>query len=125
MNGSVFSRAHLSSPFGVESGQMQTGIFHVVLRGQPWAGLAGEGDPIELAPGDIVMFPFGDNHLITDTPDAPHRPIGLLTSTDSNGMGHLVVDGGGASTSLICGTISFDQSAANPVLSMLPSMVHE
>ena len=124
MQGSVFSRAALAAPFGVESGSMPTGIFHAVVRGQPWAQVADNGEPIELEPGDIVMFPFGDNHLITDAPGRAHRPIGLLTGMDDRGMGHLVVEGGGARTSLICGTVTFDRGEAHPVFSMLPSMIH-
>ena len=103
---------------------MPTGIFHAVVRGQPWAQVADAGDPIELEPGDVVMFPFGDNHLITDAPGRAHRPIGLLTGLDDRGMGHLVVEGGGARTSLICGTVTFDRGEAHPVFSMLPSMIH-
>ena len=103
---------------------MPTGIFHAVVKGHPWAQLAEDGVPVELSPGDVVVFPFGDNHLITDAPDREHRPIGLLTSVDDRGMGHLVVDGGGPSTSLICGTLAFDSGEAHPVFSMLPAMVH-
>ena len=124
MTGSVFSRAALSAPFGVESGSMPTGIFHAVVRGQPWAQVADVGEPIELEPGDIVMFPFGDNHLITDAPGRAHQPISLLTGVDDRGMGHLVVEGGGSRTSLICGAVSFDREEAHPVFSMLPSMIH-
>ena len=51
---------------------MPTGIFHAVVRGQLWAQVADAGEPIELGPGDIVMFPFGDNHLITDAPGRAH-----------------------------------------------------
>ncbi len=127
MEGSVFSRAALSAPFGVESGVMSTGIFHAVVRGHPWVQLADHGEPLELEPGDVVMFPFGDNHLITDVPGSPHRPIGLLTGVDERGMGHLVVEGGGSRTSLICGSVKFDAGEAHPVFSMLPAMfrVHD
>lgn len=124
MEGSVFSRASLSAPFGVESGDMARGVFHAVVQGSPWARLAGSGDPVELAPGDVVVFPFGDNHLITDGPKSAHHPIAELTSTDHRGMGHLLVEGGGPRTSLICGHISFESGGAHPVFSMLPPMIH-
>ncbi len=123
MRGSVFSRAALSAPYGVESGEMSTGIFHAVVRGHPWVQLANAQERIELEPGDIVMFPFGDNHLITDAPGGAHQSIGLLTSVDERGMGHLVVDGEGASTSLICGTVMFEAGDVHPVFSMLPPMI--
>jgi len=124
MEGAVFSRAALNAPWGVESGELTTGVFHAVVRGRAWARLAGDDEFIELAPGDVVFMPFGDNHLLTDRPDSSTRPIGALTTTDSRGMGHLAVEGVGPHTSLICGTVAFDQGGAHPVFSLLPSLLH-
>ena len=123
MEGSVFSRAALAAPYGVESGRLQSGVFHAVVAGQTVASLAGGGPPVHLGAGDVVVFPFGDNHLITDAPGREHRPIVELTTVDSEGMGHLIVDGGGPATSLICGTIAFESGDAHPVFSLLPRMV--
>lgn len=124
MEGSVFSRAELTAPWGVESGDLGWGVFHAVVEGRAWARLASHTDPVALEPGDVVMFPFGDNHLITDTPDRPTRHIGLLSSVDDRGMGHLVVNGGGDPTSLICGKVAFEHADAHPVLGLLPPMLH-
>ncbi len=123
MKGSVFSRAALSAPWGVESGTMSTGIFHAVVRGRAWACLEAGGDPVELERGDVVLMPFGDNHLMTHSPGAPTRPIGEATFTDERGMGHLVVNGGGAETSLICGSVAFDNGEAHPIFTALPRLI--
>lgn len=124
MEGSVFSRAELTAPYGVESGRLPHGVFHAVTSGRAWAKLAEDGDAIALERGDIVVFPFGDNHTITDTPGRPTRHIGLLTSVDERGLGHLVIDGSGESTSLICGSIRFERGEAHPVFSLLPPIIH-
>lgn len=124
MQGSVFSRAALEAPWGVESGDMPTGIFHAVVRGRAWVRLSEGGVPVALERGDVVFMPFGDNHLMTAGPETPTRPIADLTTTDERGMGRLVVEGGGALTSLVCGTVSFDQGAAHPIFSMLPRLIH-
>lgn len=123
MESSVFSRANLSAPFGVESGHMPRGIFHAVVRGRAWVGLAAGGEPVELGPGDIAFMPFGDNHLVTDEPGRPVRYIGDLTTVDENGMGHLLVDGDGPQTSLVCGSVTFSGGEAHPVFSLLPPVV--
>ena len=76
MEGSVFSRAMLEAPWGVESGTTPTGMFHAVVSGGAWIRLADGDDPLRLERGDIVMMPFGDNHLLTDEPgsfSALHR----------------------------------------------------
>lgn len=124
MRGSVFSRAQLNAPWGVESGTTSQGIFHAVVNGRVHARLADGNDEVVLNKGDIVMMPFGHNHLLTDTASTPTRPIGDLTTTDEAGMGHLVVEGNGPETSLICGTVGFDTGGVHPVFSMLPEMIH-
>ncbi len=124
MEGSVFSRAELAAPWGVESGRTSTGMFHAVVSGSAWVSLADGQDPVRLERGDIVMMPFGHNHILSDERGTPTRPIRELNAVDQFGRGRLVVDGGGTSTELICGTISFDAYSVHPVLSMLPPLLH-
>lgn len=123
MHGAVFSRAALSAPWGVESGTLHTGVFHAVVDGEAWVRHADGARPVRLERGDVVLLPFGDNHLMTDDPRTPAKPIGLLTSVDERGMGHLVVDGGGEATSLICGTVTFADDLDRSVLAMLPPLI--
>ncbi len=123
MQGSIFSRASLAAPWGVESGELGTGIFHAVIRGRAYVQLAEGGEPVVLERGDVVMMPFGHNHLMTSDPAQPTRMIGDLTTVDGRGMGHLVVAGDGPQTSLICGTVRFDHGVAHPVFSMLPPLI--
>lgn len=123
MRGSVFSRASLCAPFGVSSGRTDSGIFHAVVEGSLVAQLADGSATAQLAAGDLVLFPFGDDHLILDAPGSPHRPIGMLTTVDEDGMGDLVVEGTGPVTSLLCGTVDFDAEGAHPLFSLLPRMV--
>ena len=124
MEGAVFSRAALAAPWGVESGRTASGMFHAVVSGGAWVRLGQGGDPIRLERGDVVLMPFGHNHLLTDEPGTATRPIAELNAVDPFGRGHLVVEGDGPRTSLICGTIRFDASSAHPVLSMLPPLMH-
>lgn len=124
MEGSLFSRAELSAPWGVESGEMATGVFHAVVHGSVFVQLVEGGNPVELTRGDVVFMPFGSNHLMTDRPDRQSAPIGELTTVDELGMGHLVVNGGGEQTSLICGTASFDADGPHPMFTMLPEIIH-
>ncbi len=123
MTGSVFSRAALAEPWGVESGTMNSGVFHAVVDGQAWVRLAEGSEAVRLDRGDIAFMPFGTNHLMMGTPDSKTRPIADLTTVDARGMGHLVVEGDGNHTSLICGSVHFDQVGAHPVFSMLPPLI--
>ena len=95
-------------------------LLYAVVHGHGWWRA---GPPVELERGDVVLMPFGDNHLMTDTASGLTRPIAELTSVDQRGMGHLVVEGGGSHTSLICGTFEFDEAGAHPVFSVLPRII--
>ena len=124
MKRSVFSRATLHAPWGVESGKLPNAIFHAVVEGEAWIRLVEGDERVLLKVGDVAFMPFGDNHLMTDRPTTPTKPIGLLTAVDRHRMGQLVVDGGGAETSLICGSVTFARDPSHPMLSMLPSLIH-
>lgn len=123
MRGSIFSRASLDAPWGIESGRTTSGIFHAVVRGRAWVRLADGGHAVELQRGDVVVMPDGDNHVMADAPDRDTVPIRDATTLDDRGMGHLVVDGGGVHTSLICGTVDFDRSGVHPVFSVVPPLI--
>ncbi len=123
MKGSIFSRASLDAPWGVESGELGRGIFHAVVRGRAYAKLASGGEPVVLERGDIVLMPFGHNHLMFDEPTRATRLLSDLNTVDARGMGHLVVEGEGPHTSLICGAVTFDGGEAHPVFSMLPPLI--
>ena len=123
MTGSIFSRASLAAPWGVESGEQDRGIFHAVVRGRAYVWLVEDHEPVVLERGDIVFMPFGDNHVMADEPDRPTRLLGVLNRVDDRGMGHLVVEGDGPKTSLLCGAVTFDRAATHPVFSMLPPLI--
>lgn len=124
MRSAVFSRASLAAPWGVESGDLGTGIFHAVVSGRAHARLERSPRSVVLEKGDVVLMPFGDNHLMTDEPGRRTRLLRDLNSVDASGMGHLIVEGDGPATSLICGSVSFDQGGAHSVFSMLPPLIH-
>lgn len=125
MRGSVFSRANMRAPFGVASGRTSQGVFHAVVKGSAWASRASTpADRVRLESGDVVVFPFGDDHLILDSPTTRARPIEFLTTVDERGMGQLIVDGTGERTSLLCGNLSFVEPEAHPLFSVLPPMIH-
>lgn len=50
--------------------------YHVLLEGSAWASLAGQ-PPVRLAPGDVVLFPQGDAHVMASMPGVPPLPFSL------------------------------------------------
>jgi AraC-like DNA-binding protein len=100
--------------------------YHVVTRGSCWGGLLGEPS-IELAEGDIIVFPQGDAHVMSSAPgmrDKPnielHRKASLGQLPVAMSIGHA----GSEATEVVCGFLGCDARPFNPLLATLPRMLH-
>ncbi|HEY9015175.1 MAG TPA: AraC family transcriptional regulator, partial [Gemmatimonadales bacterium] len=96
--------------------------YHILTRGRCYARLIGE-EPVELLPGDVVVFPHGDPYEMSGGPK--FRVPGLLTSSPER-YPHTVVlgDGGPPSASFVCGFLGCDRLPFNPLLESLPRLLH-
>lgn len=130
VSGSVFSRAQLAAPWGVHTRAMPHAIFHVIVRGAGWAATRTDdgdprGPPVAWRAGDLLLFPHGTGHALTDTPGAPTRSITTLAGAPgSDGLPCIHAAGTGAETRILCGTLRFDTWAADMLLPHLPPLVH-
>ena len=86
--------------------------FHLIGRGEAWLHL--EGEPVQrLSPGDLVLFPRDEQHIIAHSPEAPPAEmVNAPTSTQE-----------GPATRLICGFFEFRNKAAWPLLDSLSPVV--
>ena len=96
--------------------------YHILTRGRCYARLNGE-QPVELLPGDVIVFPHGDAYEMSGDP--AFRIPGLLTSSPDR-YPHTVVlgDGGPPSASFVCGFLGCDRLPFNPLLESLPRLLH-
>jgi AraC-like DNA-binding protein len=127
MRGSLFSRAEMAAPFGVRSGPLPFGVFHAVVTGRCILRTPDHGSskPVELVEGDVVYLPHGSDHILADTEwraAAPRSTIGTRPGPD--GMELLQVPGDGDQTVLLCGRVEINDSDRQPVLQLLPDVVH-
>ena len=84
LNGALFFNADFSAPWGFATpaskalapslapGALHLVIYHLVIEGRAVARL-GDGEWLSLGPGDVVIFPHGDPHLVTSGADDPWR----------------------------------------------------
>jgi hypothetical protein len=104
--------------------------FHIVVRGCCFGGLQG-GAPLELGPGDVIVFPRGDGYFMSTprqtgiTPNVD-RAHAFLRGMVSGALPFVVKDGGGGDDRLIlvCGFLGCDARPFNPLMATLPRMVH-
>src|SRR5687768_2477713 len=81
LTGAVFYNAEFSAPWCVHSpeskeiapllspGAKHIIVFHLVTEGSAWAHLE-SGSQVTLGPGDVVIIPHGDSHVMGNGPPA-------------------------------------------------------
>lgn len=102
-------------------------FFHIVLEGHCWARLSQDASSaIRLSPGEAVVVPGGDRHLMASSPelraearlDLYRRDRGTELTYVFNDFG-----GHGEATRYACGFLGYDRPF-NPVLAALPRLMH-
>jgi AraC-like DNA-binding protein len=104
--------------------------YHVVRRGECWAGLA-DGPPVHLETGDVLVVPQGDPYFMSSAPGlrAGASPDAVLTFFRQMALPSapcVVIEGGGGPerADMVCGFLGCDVRPFNPVLASLPRLVH-
>jgi AraC-like DNA-binding protein len=97
--------------------------YHILTEGRCWGGVAGE-ELVELVPGDVIVFPQGDAHVMASAP----RPSGeLAVQSSSAGRYPETVRLGNAgqlNARIVCGFLGCDRRPFNPLLATLPRRLH-
>jgi AraC-like DNA-binding protein len=103
----------LAGPFGIEFPRTDAVAgFHMVFGGSCW--LAPEAGPGRwLHDGDIALLPHGAGHALLDRPGSPTVPYHQLPARLPRG-----------DHALLCGSYRFGAGGLDPVLALLPQVVH-
>jgi|KBSMisStandDraft_5_1062788.scaffolds.fasta_scaffold106430_2 AraC-like DNA-binding protein len=103
--------------------------FHAMVAARGWARPQDPAvRPETFEPGDIVMFPHGEGHLLTSDADRweaapPDASFYTAAATSGEPFTLCTMDGGGAPANFVCGYLGCDASPFNPLLSALPRML--
>ena len=109
--------------------------YHLVTRGHCWGAIVGEA-PVRLDPGDIVLFPHGDAHVVSSAPGmrAPANVEGYFANKTEQLPFTLHLDGADCrealssdecgDASLVCGFLGCDVRPFNPLIATLPPLLH-
>lgn len=98
-------------------------LFHLLTEGQATARVAGQDD-VDLAAGDIVVFPHGHAHEIWNGRTSRLFPGARLLPRLAKG--ELAAEkwgGNGAITRIICGYLGCERHAENLFLRGMPAMI--
>jgi AraC-like DNA-binding protein len=100
--------------------------YHVVTEGICY-GTVKDFSPVRMEAGDVIVFPHGDQHVMSSEPGL--EPVGehFHTSAAHLQLPFLLNEGTGNSaskTTIICGFLGCDARPFNPLLSTLPRVLH-
>jgi len=122
LKGSVYFNACFCSPWGMAIEQEKKASFHLIVEGDAWLTLAESGEQIKLSAGDIVLFPKGSPHSISDQPDG--KCIEGVKVVEAYQTGNSLFDGEQQAINIICGYVEFDDSLSHPFMDHLPALIH-
>jgi AraC-like DNA-binding protein len=97
-------------------------VFHIFTEGRAIVGVRGQRVDVEA--GDVVILPFGDQHLFGYPRLEGATPIRRLWPPQPwSPMTVIRHGGGGAQMSMVCGYLLSDDVPLNPVLASLPALM--
>src|SRR6185369_206250 len=96
--------------------------FGMLSRGNCWLSVEGIPEPIPLTGGDCFLLARGTLIVLRDSPRTrPGLTFREVGAKASNNVAHY--GGGGAPTTIVCGSLSFDRASLKPITQLLPSFI--
>jgi hypothetical protein len=79
-------------------------------------------EPIPLTGGDCFLLAKGNSIVLRDSPRT--RPKWSFREIGAKANGNVALyGGGGAPTTIVCGSLSFDRASLKPITQLLPSFI--
>jgi len=124
LRSTLYFRPELGAPWGFSLADHGT-AFHIVADGKCWVQVTSVTQAIELVAGDFVVVPRGDAHIMRDSATstvADFFKLAKHSAPDNKGV--FRAGGSGAITKLVCGGMQFDNGPTDPLLAVLPPLIH-
>ena len=96
--------------------------YHILTEGECWGGLQ-DAAPVRMHPGDVIVFPQGDGHLMSSHArqfaDGDHQGSSPLRYPNT-----VLLGTGERDTKFVCGFLGCDARPFNPLIAALPRVIH-
>jgi AraC-like DNA-binding protein len=136
LDGAVYLNAEFTAPwcartrFGLMAAAGLPGadgpavFFHFLLEGRCKVRLESGGEAVDAGPGDLVVLPHDDTHILgSDLQLAPYDSTGLVSLPAAGEMIELRHGGGGEATRFVCGYLFCDRRVSRPLFESLPRLL--
>ena len=96
--------------------------FAMLSRGSCWLSVEGIPEPIPLTGGDCFLLARGTSIVLRDSPRTrPRWSFREIAARANSNVAHY--GGGGAPTTIVCGSLNFDRASLKPITQLLPSFI--
>lgn len=96
--------------------------FAMLSRGNCWLSVEGVPEPIPLTGGDCFLLAKGTSIVLRDSPRT--RPRWSFREIGAKANGNVALcGGGGAPTTIVCGSLSFDRASLRSITQLLPNFI--
>jgi len=121
LKSAVYFKSDFSSPWGMQITTGPYAQFHMVLKGKCIVEIPNQ-KPLELYAGDIVIFPFGNEHDLADSVNSEKEDGFKVVESIWNK--NSLFNGDSFATTLICGHFEFDRNTKHAFVQSLPEFIH-
>jgi AraC-like DNA-binding protein len=118
----LHGRLEATAPWGIQFQSDAMARFALIARGSCWLSIEGQSGPIALRSGDCILLLRPQTYTLSDAPDSPVRPYAEVHGGHVNRVAHC--GGGGAASSIVIGRFRFDRFGGQPLIDLLPTLMH-
>ncbi len=122
VTGRLYCVSNLSAPWAIAMRSIDNAHFHSIEHGAAYVHL-GAKRPRPIAAGDLLIITDGKGHVISDSPNSTAVPI-TPPPKSLRGTVFLEHGGHGAETQLVCGQFAIPDRDGNPLMAVLPRVIH-
>jgi AraC-like DNA-binding protein len=132
LKGALFFNAEFSAPWGFNAlpthdlapllapNAPHLLIYHFLVEGSGIVHL-GKDEPIELEPGDVVVIPHGDAHVMCSAQGVERKlSEAMIAKLKTRDLSVMQAGGGGTVARFVCGYMVCDPLLCRPILQSLP-----
>lgn len=123
VRGALLCNVHATAPWGLDVPGTGDASVHAVSSGTAWLRVKGY-EPMQLMPGDVFLLPAGSGYRLSSKPDGPCQPFDQQLKERMTPERDLTIGGGGARSVFLCAGYDYDLDVAQPLMSLLPTVMH-
>ncbi len=110
------------TPSGKKNSPTDLAHYAMLSRGNCWLSVEGIADAIPVTGGDCFLLGRDTSIVMRDSPRT--RPSSSFREIAAKANGNVAHHGGGgAPTTIVCGSMSFDRARPRPITQLLPSFI--